>query len=96
MMSAVFGALLLGYVHTVFLDVGNSYLFPSVVACAIGGVSLAGGQGSYIGTFGGAIVYTFLLSFLVTVNIDESMRKTLFGLILIALLIVYSRSNKEI
>lgn len=95
MMSAVFGALLLGYVHTVFLDVGNSYLFPSVVACAIGGISLAGGQGSYIGTFGGAIVYTFLLSFLVTVNVDESLRKTLFGLILIALLIVYSRSNKE-
>lgn len=95
MMSAVFGALLLGYVHTVFLDVGDSYLFPSVVVCAIGGISLAGGSGSYIGTFGGALVYTFLLSFLVTINIDESLRKTLFGLILIALLIVYSRSNKE-
>jgi ribose transport system permease protein len=95
MMSAIFGALLLGYVHTVFLDVGDSYLFPSVVVCAIGGISLAGGSGSYIGTFGGALVYTFLLSFLVTVNIDESLRKTLFGLILIALLIVYSRSNKE-
>jgi len=34
---------LLGYVHTVFLDVGNQYMFPSVVASAIGGISLAGG-----------------------------------------------------
>lgn len=95
MMSAVFGSLLLGYVKTVFLDVGNQYMFPSVVACAIGGISLAGGSGSYVGTFGGALVYTFLLSFLVTINMDEWLRKTLFGLILIGLLIVYSRSTKQ-
>lgn len=93
--SAAFGALLLGYVHTVFLDVGDQYLFPSVVACAIGGISLAGGSGSYVGTFGGALVYTFLLSFLITVNMPESLRKALFGLILIVLLVAYARSNKE-
>jgi ribose transport system permease protein len=93
--SSLFGALLLGYVHTVFLDVGNQYMFPSVVACAIGGISLAGGSGSYVGTFGGALVYTFLLSFLVTVNMDESLRKALFGAILIVLLVVYSRSTRE-
>jgi ribose transport system permease protein len=95
MLSTAFGALLLGYVHTVFLDVGNQYMFPSVVACAIGGISLAGGSGSYVGTFGGALVYTFLLSFLVTVNMDESLRKALFGVILIVLLIVYARSTRE-
>jgi ribose/xylose/arabinose/galactoside ABC-type transport system permease subunit len=95
MLSSVFGVLLLGYVHTVFLDVGNQYMFPSVVASAIGGISLAGGSGSYIGTFGGALVYTFLLSFLVTVNMDESLRKALFGLILILLLVIYSRSTKS-
>ena len=43
LVSAVFGVVLLGYVHTVYLDVGNQYMFPSVVACAIGGISLAGG-----------------------------------------------------
>ena len=93
-LSSTFGAILLGYVHTVFFDVGNQYMFPSVVACAIGGISLVGGSGSYIGTFGGALVYTFLLSFLVTVNMDESLRKALFGLILIVLLVVYARSTK--
>jgi ribose transport system permease protein len=95
LLSSAFGALLLGYVHTVFLDVGNQYMFPSVVGCVIGGVALAGGSGSYLGTFGGALVYTFLLSFLVTINVDESLRKALFGLILIVLLIVYSRSTRE-
>ena len=95
MLSSGFGVVLLGYVHTVFLDVGNQYMFPSVVASAIGGISLAGGSGSYIGTFGGALVYTFLLSFLVTINMDESLRKALFGLILILLLVIYSRSTRE-
>ena len=95
LLSSAFGALLLGYVHTVFLDVGNQYMFPSVVGCAIGGISLAGGSGSYVGTFGGALVYTFLLSFLVTVNMDESLRKALFGVILIVLLVVYARSTRE-
>lgn len=94
MISSVFGVFLLGYVHTMFLDVGNQYMFPSVVASAIGGISLAGGTGSYVGSFGGALVYTFLLSFLVTVNMDESLRKALFGLILILLLVIYSRSTK--
>jgi ribose transport system permease protein len=93
--SSVFGALALGNVHTVYLDVGNQYLFPSVVACAIGGISLAGGSGSYVGVLGGAMVYTFLQSFLVTLNIDEAWRKVLFGLILVVVLVAYSRNRAQ-
>jgi len=70
-------------------------MFPSVVGCAIGGISLAGGSGSHVETLDGAPVYTFLLSFLVTVNGDESLRKALFGVILIVLLVVYARSTRE-
>jgi ribose transport system permease protein len=95
MCSSLFGALALGNVHTVYLDVGNQYLFPSVVACTIGGVSLAGGSGSFVGVLGGALVYTFLQSFLVTLNIDEAWRKVLFGLILVAVLVAYSRNRTQ-
>jgi ribose transport system permease protein len=70
-------------------------MFPSVVVSAVGGISLAGGSGSYVGTLGGALVYTFLLSFLVTVNMDESLSKALFGLALILLLVIYYRSTRE-
>ena len=95
LVSAVFGVILLGYVHTVYLDVGNQYMFPSVVACAIGGISLAGGSGSYVGVFGGTLVYTFLQSFLVTINMNEAWRKAFFGIILVVVLVIYARSNKE-
>jgi ribose transport system permease protein len=93
--SSVFGILVLGYVHTVYLDVGNQYLFPSVVACTIGGISLAGGAGSYIGALGGALVYIFLQSFLVTINMNEAWRKVIFGLILVIVLMVYSRNQRQ-
>jgi ribose transport system permease protein len=93
--SSLFGALALGNVHTVYLDVGNQYLFPSVVACTIGGISLAGGSGSFVGVLGGALVYTFLQSFLITLNIDEALRKVLFGLILVIVLVAYSRNQKQ-
>ena len=93
--SGVFGIILLGYVHTTNLDIGVKYMFPSVVACTVGGISLSGGAGSFIGVLGGALVYTFLQSFLVTVNVGEAWRKALFGVILVAVLIIYSRSEKK-
>jgi ribose transport system permease protein len=93
--SSLFGVLVLGYVHTVYLDVGNQYLFPSVVACTIGGISLSGGAGSYIGALGGALVYIFLQSFLVTINMNEAWRKVIFGLILVIVLMVYSRNQRQ-
>jgi len=93
--AALFGVLLLGNVHSVYLDVGNQYLFPSVVVCAVGGLSLAGGSGSYVGVLGGALVYTFLQSFLITLKMNESWRKVVFGLILTIVLLVYSRSKRQ-
>jgi ribose transport system permease protein len=93
--SSLFGLLVLGYVHTVYLDVGNQYLFPSVVACTIGGISLSGGAGSYLGALGGALVYIFLQSFLVTINMNEAWRKVIFGLILVIVLMVYSRNQRQ-
>jgi ribose transport system permease protein len=93
--SSLFGTLVLGYVHTVYLDVGNQYLFPSVVACTIGGISLTGGAGSYVGALGGALVYIFLQSFLVTINMNEAWRKVIFGLILVIVLMVYSRNQRQ-
>jgi ribose transport system permease protein len=93
--SSSFGVLVLGNVHSVYLDVGNQYLFPSVVVCAIGGISLSGGGGSYVGVLGGALVYTFLQSFLITLNMNEAWRKVVFGLILIVVLVMYSMNKRR-
>ena len=93
--SILFGVLLLGYVHQAFWDIGNNYMFPSVIVCTIGGIVITGGSGRYLGSVGGSLVFTFLQSLLVSLRMEEAFKQALFGLILIALLIAYSRESKR-
>ena len=56
--------LLTGYSGQAYLGMGDQYLFTSVAAVAIGGASILGGTGHYIGTIAGALVLTILAGLL--------------------------------
>ena len=43
----------------------------------------------------GALVFTFLQYLLVSLRMDEAFKQALFGLILIVLLIAYSRESRQ-
>ncbi len=93
MFSALTGVLLLGFVghpNMSLAEKGN-YVMLSVIAVLIGGVEFNGGRGSYLGAVAGAIFLTTLTSILVTLNIDEGTRKIVTGLVLIVLLVAYTR-----
>lgn len=94
LISALTGFLLLGYIGTAFLDIGRSYLFPSIAAVAIGGISIQGGEGNYMGVVGGALVLTVLGAILVSMQMGEAGRQVVFGVILIILLTLYGRERK--
>ena len=87
------GLLLLSYTGTSYLDIGSAYMLPTIIAVVIGGVSLAGGQGTYNGTAAGVILLTTLSSILVTLHIGEGGRQIVFGSVLLLLLIVYARQK---
>jgi ribose transport system permease protein len=91
MWSAFGGFMLLGFTQSVFLNLGNPYLFPSVAAVVVGGTALAGGKGSYWGTMAGALVLTLLSSLLTAVQLPEAIRLMVLGVILLALLSIYGR-----
>lgn len=93
--SALGGLFLLGYTATAYLDIGSAYIMPSVAAVVIGGVSLAGGNGSYLGTAIGAVVLTTLGSILVALKMGEAGRQIVYGLVLLLLLIIYARQKKN-
>ena len=59
-LAAFAGILLGGYVGESYLGMGDPYLFMSVAAAVIGGVSIYGGRGSYVGVIGGALTLTLL------------------------------------
>jgi ribose transport system permease protein len=94
-LSAVTGMLMLGYVGQPNINLGSVYILPSVVAAVIGGISFAGGTGSYLGAVAGSIFLTTLDSILATLQLGEGGRQVTIGLVLLLLLFSYSRKKRE-
>jgi len=92
-MAAFGGFLLVGYTRVVLLEMGNPYLFPSIAAVAIGGTLFTGGKGSYFGTMVGAIILTLMSSILTTLQMPQSIRQIVMGIILLFILLAYGRQQ---
>ena len=87
-LSALAGQLLAGYANQAYQGMGNPYLMPTIAAVVVGGTSILGGRGSYAGTFAGALFITLLLSVLSVLQLPEAVRQILFGLIIMAMLVI--------
>lgn len=87
------GFVLLGFSQTVFLQLGNNYLFPSIAAVVVGGTLLTGGVGSYWGTMSGALVLTLIDSLLRAMRLEEAYQLIILGAILLVLITAYGRQR---
>ena len=56
-LASLTGLLLIGNMGIAFKDMASNYVMPSIAAVVVGGVSLTGGDGNYIGVILGAIFY---------------------------------------
>lgn len=90
-LAALGGFMVLGFTGSVFLNLGDRYLFPSIAAVVVGGTVLAGGSGSYWGTMSGALVLTLITSLLTALQLPEAFRLMVLGVILLVLLSIYGR-----
>jgi ribose transport system permease protein len=93
MLAALGGCILLGFTGTVFLNLGDPYLFPSIAAVVVGGTVLAGGKGGYFGTMAGALVLTLINSLLRAAQLQEAYQLMVLGVILLLLLSIYGRQR---
>ena len=59
-LAAFGGVLLAGYGGKAAQSMGDAYLLPSIAAVVLGGTSILGGRGSYLGTVAGVILITLL------------------------------------
>ncbi|WAC29283.1 ABC transporter permease [Ancylobacter sp. SL191] len=89
-MSAGFaGLMLVGYSSGATLRMGDSYLLPSIAAVVIGGSSILGGRGTFLGTVGGAILLTTLGTIISAVGLEFGLRTIIEGaIVLVALLLL--------
>jgi ribose transport system permease protein len=90
------GFVLLGFTGTADLGIGVPYLFPSVVATIVGGASILGGSGHYIGTVAGAILMTILRALLILFNLGAGAISIFYGFtILISVWIASLRIGRK-
>jgi len=93
--SALTGLLLAGNTSRAFLDIGKEYTMWTITAVVIGGTSMAGGSGGYLGTAAGAFIIITLEGLLTVVNIPEAGRKIAMGLIILIMIMIYYRRDRR-
>ena len=74
LLAGFVGILLAGYANQAYQGMGNPYLMPTIAAVGIGGTSILG--------------VTLLLSALSVIQISEATRQIIFGVLILAMLIL--------
>jgi ribose transport system permease protein len=92
--SAFAGALLAGYAGKAYQAMGDPYLLPAIAAVVLGGTSILGGSGTYLGTVAGVILITVLESVLSVMQIPESTRQIVYGTMIVVMMLVYGRGRR--
>ena len=94
-LSAFAGVLLAGYASKAAQSMGDAYLLPSIAAVVLGGTSILGGKGCYLGTVAGVILITLLQSILSVMQMPEAGRQMVYGIVIIAMLLLYGRAKRD-
>ena len=93
-LSAFGGVLLAGYASKAAQAMGDPYLLPAIAAVVLGGTSILGGRGNYLGTVAGVILITLLQSILSVMQVEEFGRHVIYGVVIVAMLLIYGRGRR--
>jgi len=88
------GILLAGRLMQSYLGMGDRFLFLSVIVVIVGGASITGGNGQYLGTVAGAIILTIINGLLPAFRIPTSTQQIIYGVILL-MEVVLTRSQQK-
>jgi ribose transport system permease protein len=94
--AALAGVLLTGYSAQAYLGMGDPYLFTSIAAVAIGGASILGGSGHYVGTIAGAFILTILTGLLPALNLSNGALLVVYGLVILITVSLASEALPEL
>ena len=83
-----------GFTTKAYQAMGDTFLLPAIAAVVLGGTNILGGRGSYAGTVAGVILITILQSILSVLQMPEAGRQIIFGVVIIAMLLIYGRSQR--
>ena len=90
-MASLAGLILVGYVGSGQMGMGDTYTMLSIAAVVIGGAKVTGGKGSLLGGVIGSVVLMLLSTVLTSMGMPEGARQFSQGIILLAVLIANCR-----
>jgi ribose transport system permease protein len=95
-LSALSGLFLLGFVNNpnMSMEAKAGYMISSIIAVLIGGIEFNGGQGRYLGAVAGSIFLVTLTSILRTMQMADGSRRIITAIVLLVLLIAYTRRKE--
>lgn len=91
--SALVGVVIAGYAGGVQTDMGDPYLFMSVVAVLVGG-TIFGGPGDYTRTLIGALLLSLLTIVLVGHGADQAAEYIVYGAVILIAVAAYARRGR--
>jgi ribose transport system permease protein len=94
MFAALAGIVLVSYSGQPTLGMGDPYLFQSIAAAVIGGLSILGGRGNYLGTVAGAVSLVALISLLQAENMPDYGRSIVYGVAILVVLVLFGREER--
>ena len=93
-LAAFGGILLTGYASKAAQSMGDAYLLPAIAAVVLGGTSILGGRGRYLGTVAGVILITLLQSILSVMQMQDYARHVIYGAVIVVMLLLYGRESR--
>lgn len=95
--SSIAGIALVGYVGSPFMGMGDPYQFATIAAVIVGGASILGGSGHFLGTLAGALLLTILLALLHTFSLGQGTIDMFYGAtILVAVWLVSPQLRRKL
>jgi len=92
--SALAGALLTGFSQQSYLGMGDQYLLPSIAAVVIGGASVLGGRGRYVGTVAGVLLLTSI-GIVMSGRSSDATKTVTFGASVLVTALLFNRSRSH-
>jgi len=93
--AGVGGVLLASRLGNIQPSLGIAFELDAIAACVIGGASLSGGKGTVQGTLMGVLILSVVNNLLSLRNVDSYWQLVFKGVIIIAVVLLHSRSQKR-
>lgn len=92
--ACVGGLVFAAYMGLPDLQVSSFYMLGPIAAAVVGGTSLAGGEGTMLGTSAGAFFLIFLSALIISFNLPEGVRMMITGLIIVVAICTSQRESE--